>query len=110
LAPQRESASSRERKEKTAYKNRLGAHTLKELCPLDPTVIGLELVSTSTLLSITSQDIINNTPSEIKTLLTKPQKARFEVFFGLDPVHFMQIQRASRPALFGFILIYQVFI
>jgi hypothetical protein len=48
LAPHRDSAPSRERKEKTAYKNRPGADTMAELCPLDPIVIGLELVSTST--------------------------------------------------------------
>jgi len=70
LTPQRADASRRERKEKTAYKKRLGADTLAELCPLDPTMIGLELVSTSTLLSIASQDIINNRLSQIKTFLT----------------------------------------
>ena len=68
LAPHRDSAPSRERKEKTAYKNRPGADTIAELCPLDPMIIGLELVSTSTL-SITSQDTINNTTTKIKTLL-----------------------------------------
>jgi len=73
LAPQRDSASSRERKEKTVYKKRPGADTLKELCPLDPIMIGLELVSTSTLLSITSQDTINNTLSHIKTFSTTAQ-------------------------------------
>ena len=75
LAPHRDSAPSRERKEKTAYKNRPGADTIAELCPLDPMMIGLELVSTSTL-SITSQDIINNIITRIKTLLTKAPKTR----------------------------------
>jgi len=76
LAPQRDSASSRERKEKTAYKKRCDVGTLTELCPLDPTVIGLELVSTSTLLSITSQDTIHNTLSHIKTFSTTAPTAK----------------------------------
>jgi hypothetical protein len=75
LAPHRDCAPSRERKEKTAYKNRPGADTLTELCPLDPMIIGLELVSTSTL-SITSQDTINNITARIKTLLTEAPKKK----------------------------------
>ncbi len=71
-APRRAGASSRERKEKTAYKKRCGSGTFLELCPLDPMMIGLEFVSTSTL-SITSQDVINHTSPLIKTFLTTTQ-------------------------------------
>jgi len=69
LAPWRAGASSRERKEKTAYKKRLGSSRFLELSPLDPMMIGLECVSTSPL-SIASQDIINHTSRRIKTFLT----------------------------------------
>ena len=58
---------------------------MTELCPLDPTIIGLELVSTSTL-SITSQDIINNTMTDIKTLLTKALKTKTTLTAASGPL------------------------